>query len=168
MTTAAATGEFTVPTTPTDPLLVRKRLDLACRPDTAFRVFTERFGSWWPLATHAIGEAVDCAVEAGVGGRIYQRDAAGEEIVWGRILLWEPPSELRFSWHLRNDEALAQEVTVRFEADGPGTRFTLEHRGFERRGDEASALHESYRVGWDPVLAGYLAATAADAREGTP
>jgi uncharacterized protein YndB with AHSA1/START domain len=161
VTTAAQTGEIAMPVSPTDALLVRKRLDLACTPTTAFRVFTERFGSWWPLETHVIGEAVDCAVEAGVGGRIYQRDADGQEIVWGRILLWEPPAELRFSWHLRHDESLAQEVTVRFEVDGPGTRFTLEHRGFERRGDEAPALYESYRVGWDPVLAGYLAAAAA-------
>jgi uncharacterized protein YndB with AHSA1/START domain len=163
VTTAARTGEIAVPTTPPDLLLVRKRLDLACRPETAFRVFTERFGSWWPLATHGIGEAIDCAVAGGVGGRIYQRDAAGEEIVWGRILHWEPPSELRFSWHLRHDKALAQEVTVRFDADGPGTRFTLEHRGFEKRPAEAQALYESYRTGWDPVLAGYLAAAAVDA-----
>ena len=158
--TLAATGETAVPTAHPDPLLVRKRLDLACRPETAFRVFTEEIGRWWPLSTHAIGEAVDCAVEGRVGGRIYQRDAAGEEIVWGRVLRWEPPAELRFSWHLRNDEALAQEVTVRFEPDGEGTRFTLEHRGFERRGDEAAALHESDRVGWDLVLAHYLADAA--------
>ena len=158
MTRGARPQGTTTTTSPDETLLVHKTLDLACAPDTAFRVFTEEIGRWWPLASHALGAAVDCAVEGWVGGRIFQRDTEGNETSWGRVLAWSPPQGLRFSWHLRNAEELAQEVAVRFTVAGTGTRLTLEHRGFEKRPDEAQALVESYDVGWDRVLAEYRAA----------
>lgn len=142
-------------------LLVRKTLDLACSPATAFRVFTEQIGRWWPLDSHAIGNAVDCVLEGRIGGRIYERDGEGNEILWGRVLHWSPPHELRFSWHLRNDEALAQEVEIRFTPTESGSRFSLEHRGFEKRPEQARALVAEYDIGWDRVLADYRAAIGA-------
>ena len=35
---------------PTAELAIRKSLIVGVPPETAFRVFTEEMGSWWPLA----------------------------------------------------------------------------------------------------------------------
>jgi hypothetical protein len=47
--------------------------------DDAFALFTERIGTWWPKATHSIGEdrVVDVVLEAWVDGRIYERQDDG-------------------------------------------------------------------------------------------
>ena len=61
-------------------------------PAVAWRVFTEKMGTWWPLATHKIGKAtaVDAVIEPRVGGRWYERGDDGSTCDWGRVLAWEP------------------------------------------------------------------------------
>jgi hypothetical protein len=40
-----------------DPNSARKVVDVRAPQDMAWRVFTERMGAWWPLATYKIGKA---------------------------------------------------------------------------------------------------------------
>jgi len=56
-----------------DPNSVRKVSMVAAPPLVAWRVFTERMGSWWPLSVYKIGKvnAVDAVIEPRVGGRWY-------------------------------------------------------------------------------------------------
>ena len=139
---------------------VRKELQLAAPPERAFEVFTEGIATWWPLVLHSIsGErARDCVFEPGVGGRIFERDEDGTEADWGRVLVWDPPNRVVFSWHPNEDGPAATEVEVRFTAVGDGTLFELEHRGWERLGPEAAEARAGYHTGWDPTLAAYAAA----------
>src|SRR5215468_5378699 len=73
--------------------------------EVAWRVFTEKMGTWWPLATHKIGKAaaVDAVIEPRVGGRWYERGEDGSTCDWGRVLAWEPPSRLVLSWDINAD-----------------------------------------------------------------
>ena len=118
-----------------DPNSVRKVVNVRAVPQIAWRVFTEKMGSWWPLAIYKIGkaEAVDAVVEPYAGGRWYERGEDGSACDWGRVLAWEPPSRLVLMWDIsadwQFDPGLNTEVEVRFIADGKnGTRVEFEHR----------------------------------------
>jgi uncharacterized protein YndB with AHSA1/START domain len=81
---------------------VRKVVRVKAPPAVAWRVFTERMGTWWPLATHKIGKvkAADAVIEPRVRGRWYERGEDGSTCDWGRVLSWEPPSRLVLSWDI--------------------------------------------------------------------
>jgi len=62
----------------TDANSVRKVVSVQAPQDVAWRVFTEKMGTWWPLAMYKIGKAsaVDAVIEPRVGGRWYERGDA--------------------------------------------------------------------------------------------
>lgn len=138
-------------------IVVRRSVTVARSPEDAFRVFTEGIGRWWPLETHSVGRdgrpAETAVMDRHEGGRFYERTGSGTEH-WGTILVWEPPSRVVISWELR-PERPPTEVDVRFTPDGDGTRVDLEHRGFERLGDQAHEVAASYDGGWSKVLGRY-------------
>jgi hypothetical protein len=63
---------------------VRKVVSVKAPQDVAWRVFTEKMGSWWPLATHKIGKAkaADAVIEPRVGGRWFERGDDGSTCDW--------------------------------------------------------------------------------------
>jgi uncharacterized protein YndB with AHSA1/START domain len=138
---------------------IRKTVTVSAPPETAFRRFTAEMTSWWPLASHSVGQKDSEAVtmEGREGGRIVERIRGGRECVWGTITAWEPPRRVAFTWHPGDDPARAQDVDVRFTAI-PGeasTRVDLEHKGFERLGALAKRAHRGYPIGWAYVLGLY-------------
>jgi uncharacterized protein YndB with AHSA1/START domain len=133
---------------------IRKSVTVDVSLETAFRVFTEEIGSWWPLATKSVGQedAVALVIEPQVGGRVYEQVRNGEEHEWGVVLAWEPPNRLVFTWHPGRGAETGQEVEVTFAASGDGTLVELEHRGWERLVATADEIPEHYESGWDEVL----------------
>jgi uncharacterized protein YndB with AHSA1/START domain len=120
---------------------VRKVVSVQAPPAVAWRVFTEKMGTWWPLAHYKIGKAnaVDAVIEPRIGGRWYERGDDGSTCDWGRVLSWEPHSRLVLSWDIsadwQPDPALKTEIEVRFIPEGKnGTRVELEHRHLGRYG----------------------------------
>ena len=162
-------------TTPsTDANSVRKVVNVKVAPAVAWRVFTEKQGTWWPLATYKIGKAnaVDAVIEPRVGGRWYERGDDGSTCDWGRVLAWEPPSRLVLSWEIsadwQPDASVRTEVEVRFIAEGPSTtRVELVHGKLERLA-HATQLAESVGGGggWNGLLRRF--ADTAEGREPTP
>jgi uncharacterized protein YndB with AHSA1/START domain len=146
----------------TVPMALRKTITVKRPPDRVFALFTDEIASWWPVETHSVSLAADAvvALEPRVGGRIYERTPDGAVHRWGTVTTWEPGRRIVFSWHPGRDETSAQEVELRFLPDAGGTRVELEHRGWERLGDEAAAMRESYRTGWELVLGECFAAVA--------
>lgn len=140
---------------------IRKQIEVELPLAEAFSLFTDGFGSWWPLASHSIFEqdAVDCVIEPRLGGRIYEVASDGRENEWGSITAWDPPGRLEFSWNPNPHRAVFTEVEVTFVAIDGGTRVELEHRGWEAMLVEAPALRDSYLTGWDPVLERFRDAT---------
>ena len=145
----------------TDPLEVRKEIFVARSQEDAFRIYTDEFGSWWPLSTHSIfgDEAVDAVFEPVAGGRLYERTADGREAEWGRVLAWNPPSGFTISWKPNLDpDAPRTTYELRFVAIGENqTRLELLHTGWEALGDDATEAREGYDGGWDLVLDAYTA-----------
>jgi uncharacterized protein YndB with AHSA1/START domain len=112
---------------------------------------------WWPLQSHSVGEGASETVvmEGRVGGRIVERIRGGRESVWGTVTAWDPPRRVAFTWHPGAEPATAQDVEVRFTAEGDRTRVDLEHRGFERLGALARRARRGYPLGWAYVLGLY-------------
>ena len=137
--------------------------------DRAFRVFTERFDQIKPREHNMLGAPIAQSVfEPRVGGRVYDRGENGHECQWGRVLAYDPPHRLVFTWdisprwQLETDLSRASEVEIRFIAEGDRrTRVELEHRHLERHGDGWQGLAAGVRgeQGWPLYLRRYVAAT---------
>ncbi len=109
---------------------LRMTFEVACSVEHAFDVWTSGIGTWWPRDHTTTGNAELVVLQSGVGGRIYERGPDGEEHDWGEVTVWEPPSQVTYSWHLGRDRADAGEVDIRFRPGGGGTtRVEIEHRG---------------------------------------
>jgi hypothetical protein len=140
-------------TTGIDP--VRKNRHVALDKAAAFALFTERIGSWWPLASHSIagGRVIGVRFEGAVGGRVVELTDEGDGHSWADVIAWDPPHRFALAWHPAESPVAATIVDVRFhEADG-GTDVELEHRGWEELGlHDGRARRNDYDSGWDAVL----------------
>lgn len=136
---------------------IRKAVTVKATPDQAFRRFTGELASWWPLRSHSVGEqdAETVTMDGRIGGRIVERIRGGREVVWGTVTAWDPPRRVSFTWHPGDEPAHAQDVEVRFTAEGDRTRVELEHRNFERLGRLAKRARRGYPIGWAYVLGLY-------------
>lgn len=127
-------------------------------PERAFALFTGRMGDWWDRGKTVGGKPhVAIVIEPVPGGRWYERDAEGNETMWGNVIAWEPPRRLLLAWRLGHDFAydpeLETELQVSFAPEGEGTRVTLEHRHLERFGARAREVAEKLRNGWPGIIA---------------
>lgn len=152
---------------------VRKVVSVQAPPAVAWRVFTEKMGTWWPLANYKIGKAnaVDAVIEPRVGGRWYERGDDGSTCDWGVVLSWEPPSRLVLSWDIsadwQPDPNLKTEIEVRFIADGKnGTRVELEHRRLDRYGARRDEMRRIFDTegDWGRLLASFAGVAESEAQ----
>lgn len=145
----------------TDPNSVRKIIRVNAPQATAWQVFTEQMGTWWPLAVYKIGQAtaVDAIIEPRVGGRWYERGEDGSTCDWGSVLAWEPTTRLVLSWDIDANfqyaPKLKTEIEILFVAEDDGsTRVELEHRRLDRFGDRRAEMRDIFdRSGdWGQLL----------------
>jgi uncharacterized protein YndB with AHSA1/START domain len=137
---------------------LRKSVTVARPLPEAFEVFTAGIGRWWPLGRYSIHgpQAVSCAIEPRVGGALYEVRDDGARFPWGRVLAWDAPHRVVFTWHPGREPDTAQEVEVRFRAEGESTRVDLEHRGWQTLGERAAEIRERYHGGWPEVLGAFV------------
>ncbi len=123
-------------------------------PDAAFKRWTTEIGTWWPARSHSVGQkqVKTIVFGAGVGERVYELWHDGTQQEWGRITRWEPPRMVRYTWYPDRTAESAQDIEVRFEPEGSGTRLTLTHTGWERLGAEARKARRGYPIGWSYVM----------------
>lgn len=136
---------------------VRLQFEVHCSPEHAFRVWTADIASWWPADHSVSGEpGLEVVLEGRVGGRIYERTAAGVEHEWGEVTAWQPPERFGYLWHLRRDRADATQVDIRFSAAGETTVVEIEHTGWERLGSDGPTWRDRNLGGWQTLLPHYL------------
>jgi uncharacterized protein YndB with AHSA1/START domain len=110
--------------------------------ERAFSVFTDGFGTFKPREHNLLDvEIAETVFETHVGGNIFDRGVDGSECRWARVLEYEPPNRVVFSWdispqwQIETDLDKTSEVEVRFVAEAPErTRVELEHRNLDRHG----------------------------------
>jgi uncharacterized protein YndB with AHSA1/START domain len=147
--------------------VVRKQIVVNASRSQAFAVFTERFGDFKPPEHNLLGaEIVVTEFEPRVGGHIYDRAVDGSECHWARVLAYEPPDRVVFSWDISPQWQIeanpehTSEVEVRFIAETPErTRVELEHRHIDRHGPGWEAVTEGVDgdAGWPLYLSRYAA-----------
>ena len=133
--------------------------------ERAFRLFIERFDKVKPREHNMLGlDIAESVFEARAGGRVYDRGVDGSECQWGRVLAYDPPDRIVFSWdisprwQLESDPERSSEVEFRFVAETPErTRVELEHRHLDRHGDGWEGLREGVAgdQGWPLYLSRY-------------
>jgi uncharacterized protein YndB with AHSA1/START domain len=155
-----------------DDAVVRRQIVVNASIEDAFESFVGRFGDFKPPEHNLLGaEIVETRFEPKVGGHIFDRAADGTECRWARVLAYEPPGRVVFSWdispqwQLETDKSKSSEVEVRFVAENPQrTRLELEHRYLERHGPDWESLRDGIDSdgGWPLYLARYSDLFAGD------
>lgn len=153
--------------TQTEAATIRKKIVVDTPIEHAFTVFTDRFGDFKPPEHNLLAAAIaETVFEPRVGGSIYDRAVDGSECRWARILAYEPPDRVVFSWDIgpqwqvETNPELTSEVEVRFVAEGPDrTRVELEHRHLDRHGPGWQSVSDGVNddQGWPLYLARYAA-----------
>jgi uncharacterized protein YndB with AHSA1/START domain len=130
--------------------------------ERAFRVFVEEFDKIKPREHNMLEvDIAESVFEPRAGGRVYDRGVDGSECQWARVLAYEPPERIVFTWdisphwQIETDRSRASEVEVRFVAEAEErTRVELEHRHLDRHGDGWEGLRDG--VGGDQGWPLYL------------
>jgi uncharacterized protein YndB with AHSA1/START domain len=146
--------------------VVRRQIVVNAPIEQAFTVFTERFGDFKPREHNLLQVPIAATVfEPKAGGHIYDRGTDGSECRWARILAFEPPTRVVFSWDIgptwqvEADPDLTSEVEVLFVAETPNqTRIELEHRHLDRHGPGWESVRDGVDsdTGWPLYLSRYL------------
>jgi uncharacterized protein YndB with AHSA1/START domain len=109
-------------------------------------------------------EIAETVFEPRVGGHIYDRAVDGSECRWARVLAFEPPHRVLFSWdispywQIESDPNHTSEVEVRFiEETAQRARVELEHRDIDRHGPGWEGVRDGVDndQGWPLYLARY-------------
>jgi uncharacterized protein YndB with AHSA1/START domain len=147
--------------------VVRTQLVVDAPIGRAFTVFTERFGDFKPPEHNLLGAPIaETVFEPRVGGHIYDRAVDGSECRWARVLVFEPPERVVFSWdispqwQIETEPDNTSEVEVRFVAETTQrTRVEVEHRNIDRHGPGWQAVGEGVGgdAGWPLYLDRYAA-----------
>ena len=141
---------------------VRASIVVEAPIERAFRVFTEDFDRIKPREHNMLGvDIAETVFETRTGGRIFDRGVDGSECHWARVLAYEPPNRVVFSWdigpqwQIESDTDKTSEVEVRFIAESPErTRVELEHRNLDCHGAGWEAVREGVggEAGWPLYL----------------
>ncbi len=133
-----------------------------CSQEEAFNAFVTDFQKWWPQAYSLSRECLACiGIEPKVGGMCYEIGPYGFRCDWGRVLTWQPPAILVFTWQItahrvpEPNPALVSEVSVSFaEVETGQTQVKLEHKHLCRHGEGSDAYREELasEYGWPYIL----------------
>ncbi|WP_413666907.1 SRPBCC domain-containing protein [Mucilaginibacter sp. Mucisp86] len=136
---------------------IRKEIIVSAAQQTAFEVFVNQMGLWWP----ASGHTDDCpmirvGLEPKTGGRWLGYNRDGDESELGKVLVFDPYALFALDWQtdadLRFDPDLHTEVRVEFIPEGDKqTRVKLTHFNVERLGEAARGINE----GWSGIMEVY-------------
>jgi uncharacterized protein YndB with AHSA1/START domain len=145
---------------------VRKSVVVNTGVERAFELFIDKFDSIKPREHNLLSVPIaETVFEPRIGGHIYDVGIDGSQCKWARVLAYEPPSRVVFSWdigptwQLEADPAKTSEVEVRFIAESDDrTRVELEHRHLERHGTAWRAVADGVdgEAGWPLYLSRYI------------
>jgi uncharacterized protein YndB with AHSA1/START domain len=144
---------------------IRRHIVVNAPVERAFSVFTTQFGDFKPREHNLLSVPVaETVFEPRVGGRIYDVGSDGSRCEWARVLVFEPPTLVVFSWDIgptwqvESDTGKTSEVEVRFIAEtADRTRVELEHRHLDRHGPQWRSVADGVGgdAGWPLYLQRY-------------
>ncbi|MEE6140339.1 SRPBCC family protein [Mycobacterium sp. 050128] len=145
---------------------IRKSVAVNTGIERAFTLFISKFDAIKPREHNLLSVPIaETVFEPRVGGHIYDVGTDGSRCEWARVLVYEAPFRVVFSWdisptwQLEADPAKTSEVEVRFIAESEDrTRVELEHRHLERHGTGWQAVADGVDgdAGWPLYLSHYV------------
>jgi hypothetical protein len=131
----------------------------------AFRWFVHDFNAWWPKTYTWSGDTlVHIGMATHIDGLCSETGPGGFRCDWGRVLKFEEDRLLTFLWQISfaripvPDPSKCSEVTVTFsDADSGEATISLEHRCFERHGEDGASYRDALasEQGWPLILEQY-------------
>lgn len=147
---------------------VRHEVVVGLPLDEAFWKFAD-FDKIKPREHNLLAVPVAATVlEQRAGGDLYDRGVDGSICRWGRVLIFDPPHVIVFTWDIgpdwqvTSDLTRVSEVEITFAPEGVHrTRVTLVHRHLDRHGDGWQSLRTGLEApdGWPLYLSRYEALT---------
>lgn len=139
-----------------DDTTVYTAVEVDLTPPRAFHLFTAEIGSWWDADKHILrAPLAEMVFEPFVGGNIVDRGTDGSECRWSRVLAYEPPHRVTFSWdidvrwEIEVDPDRCSEVEITFTPLTEGsTRVELTHRHLDRHGPGWETMRDAVAGGW--------------------
>lgn len=152
---------------------VRQQVVVEAPIEQAFEIFVKKFDLLKPREHNLLPvDIAETVFEAKVGGSIYDRGVDGSICRFARVLAYEPPRRVVFSWdidpqwQIEKDPNRTSEVEVRFFSQAPHrTRVELEHRNLDRHGKGWEGVRQG--VGSEGGWPLYLQRFAALANQGS-
>ena len=145
---------------------IRRTVKLSASIEQAFDFFTKEFSRWWPKDYTWSKDCLEqIVIEPKINGRCFEIGPYNFICQWGRVLVWDPPYQLKFTWQINPSSApdpnpkTASEVAVNFLAENEAsTLMTLEHAYIERHGEGAEQFYEAMNseYGWEKILSCYI------------
>lgn len=145
---------------------IRKSVVVNIGVERAFELFVNKFDAIKPREHNLLAVPIaETIFEPRVGGHIFDLGTDGTRCEWARVLAYEPPSRVVFSWdigptwQLESDPARTSEVEVRFVAESANrTRVELEHRHLDRHGEGWPAVADGVDgdAGWPLYLQRFM------------
>ncbi len=143
-------------TTTTQTTWVSTAVDVDAPIGRAFHVFTAEIGTWWDEDKHILSAPLaEMIFEPRVGGNIIDRGTDGSECRWARVLGYDPPRRVCFSWdintrwQIETDPTKTSEIEITFDELTPQrTRVVLTHRHLDRHGDGWETMRDAVSSGW--------------------
>ena len=140
-----------------DDSTVRVTVEVGVPADRAFRLFTAEIGSWWDADKHILqAPLAEMIFEPYVGGHVIDRGTDGSECRWARVLAYDPPRHVRFSWdintswQIETDPARCSEIEVELSALDEGrAKVVLTHRHLDRHGPGWESMRDAVAGGWN-------------------
>lgn len=141
---------------------VERTVNVEASPEVAFKIYVEEIDQWWPWQGAQFRytfagpdrEPDHILFEAQEDGRFYEIFADGTTYDIGRVIAYEPPDRLVYTWQ-DPDWAGATTIEVMFAAQGEGTLVTLRHWGFEEAG--VLDIADGYGMGHEEIMGIYAA-----------
>jgi uncharacterized protein YndB with AHSA1/START domain len=157
-----------------DDTSLRTSVEVKRTPSAAFRLFTTEIGAWWDADKHILrAPLAEMEFEPFVGGHIIDRGTDGSECRWARVIAYDPPHRVVFSWDIdvqwqvetNPDRCSEVEITFSPVAEG-STRVQLTHRHLDRHGPGWETMRDAVAGGWS--LDGFAAFADNDRVDGLP
>ncbi len=124
---------------------ITKTAFFATKRETVWAYLTEadKLGEWFHPAESDLTTDSDYALIATAD------DGSVNKIIWGKVLIWNPPTTLQYTFEIAPFGGISTTVTWDLEEAHGGTMLSLTHEGIGELGDAALGLLMALDDGWD-------------------